>query len=433
MFGINLEQKKRIKNMKVKIPKKGEKICFDDDNNIVVTSNPIVLYIKGDGVGEEITPVMIDVVNAAMEKAYQYNKKIHWCEVYAGEEANKIYGDNEFLPEETIELIKKYKVAIKGPLTTPVGGGFSSLNVAMRQKLDLFACVRPVKHFSGISSVLKNPETTDMVIFRENTEDIYAGIEYQADSVKVKKIIEFLQNELKVKSIRFDKNCGIGIKPISKEGSMRLIKSAFLYAIDNDLPSITLVHKGNIMKYTEGAFLKWGYELAMDKFGAKRVAGSDNLEFMNPKTNNKIIVQNVIADNFLQQILLNPQNYSVIATTNLNGDYISDALAAQVGGIGIAPGANIGKNCAIFEATHGSAPDIAGKNIVNPGSIILSAQMMLFYLGFREAANIVEYSMKTTIKNKSFTADLAKLDSKSKKLSTNEFKDELIKNIQSYE
>ncbi|RLA07626.1 MAG: NADP-dependent isocitrate dehydrogenase [Gammaproteobacteria bacterium] len=415
--------------MKIEFPNNGKIIDFDNNGNLVPNDNPVVLYITGDGVGEEITPVMKKVVDKSMNKAYQGHKKIHWCEVYAGENAVKKYGENNYLPQETIEAIKKYKVAIKGPLTTPIGGGFSSLNVAMRQKLDLFACVRPVKYYKGVPSVLKNPEKTNMTIFRENTEDIYAGIEYKANSDNAKKIIDFLQQKMNVNSIRFDKNCGIGIKPVSYEGSTRLIRQAILYAIDNDLPSVTLVHKGNIMKFTEGAFLKWGHQLAQDEFGAKKIKNSGSYQIINPKTQHKIIINDVIADNFLQQILLNPQNYSVIATLNLNGDYISDALAAQVGGIGIAPGANIGKECAIFEATHGSAPDIAGKNIVNPGSIILSAQMMLLYLNFKKAAGFIEKAMEETISQKTLTADFANLDKNITRVSCSEFSKNIISNI----
>ena len=372
-------------------------------------NNPIIPFIEGDGIGVDITPVMIDVIDAAVAKAYGGEKKIHWMEVYAGEKATKVYGDNVWLPQETLDTLKEYSVSIKGPMTTPVGGGIRSLNVALRQELDLYQCVRPVRYFNGVPSPLKDPSKTDMVIFRENTEDIYAGIEWEAESENCKKVIDFLQNEMGVKKIRFPETSGIGIKPVSKQGTQRLVRAAIRYAIDNDKPSVTLVHKGNIMKFTEGGFRDWGYELAQKEFGAEPIDGGPWCKFKNPKTGKDIIVKDAIADAFLQQILLRPAEYSVIATLNLNGDYISDALAAQVGGIGIAPGANISDEYAIFEATHGTAPKYAGQDKVNPGSLILSAEMMLRHLGWKEAADLVIEAMEKAIGDKQVTYDFARL------------------------
>ena len=357
----------------------------------------------------DITPVMIDVIDAAVAKAYGGEKKIYWMEVYAGEKATKVYGDNVWLPQETLDTLKEYSVSIKVPMTTPVGGGIRSLNVALRQELDLYQCVRPVRYFNGVPSPLKDPSKTDMVIFRENTEDIYAGIEWEAESENCKKVIDFLQNEMGVKKIRFPETSGIGIKPVSKQGTQRLVRAAIRYAIDNDKPSVTLVHKGNIMKFTEGGFRDWGYELAQKEFGAEPIDGGSWCKFKNPKTGKDIIVKDAIADAFLQQILLRPAEYSVIATLNLNGDYISDALAAQVGGIGIAPGANISDEYAIFEATHGTAPKYAGQDKVNPGSLILSAEMMLRHLGWKEAADLVIEAMEKAIGDKQVTYDFARL------------------------
>ena len=392
-------------------------------------NNPTIPYIEGDGIGVDISPVMIKVVNAAVEKAYKGNKSINWLEIYAGEKAIKKHGANQWLPQETLDAIKEHKVAIKGPLTTPVGGGIRSLNVALRQQLDLYVCLRPVRYFAGTPSPLKKPELTDMVIFRENSEDIYAGIEWQAGSDDVKKVIKFFKEEMQVKNIRFPENCGIGVKPVSEEGTKRLITRAIEYAIDNDKPSVTLVHKGNIMKFTEGAFKEWGYELAKEKFGAKLLDGGPWMELTNPKTNKKIVIKDVIADAFLQQILLRPAEYSVIATLNLNGDYVSDALAAQVGGIGIAPGANIGDGMALFEATHGTAPKYAGQNKVNPGSLILSAEMMLRHLGWLEAADLIISSMQATIKAKTVTYDFERLIDDATLLSCSEFGEHMIRNM----
>lgn len=389
----------------IKVPTQGQKIVAGQ----AVPNNPIIPFIEGDGIGADITPVMIEVIDAAVAKAYGGEKKIHWMEVYAGEKATKVYGENVWLPEETLAALKEYSVSIKGPMTTPVGGGIRSLNVALRQELDLYQCVRPVRYFNGVPSPLKDPSKTDMVIFRENTEDIYAGIEWEAQSDNAKKVIAFLQNDMGVKKIRFPETSGIGIKPVSKEGTQRLVRAAIQYAIDNDKPSVTLVHKGNIMKFTEGGFRDWGYELAQKEFGAELIDGGPWCQFKNPKTGKNIIVKDAIADAFLQQILLRPAEYSVIATLNLNGDYISDALAAQVGGIGIAPGANISDQYAVFEATHGTAPKYAGQDKVNPGSLILSAEMMLRHLGWREAADLVISSMEKAIGDKQVTYDFARL------------------------
>ncbi|MBU1237419.1 MAG: NADP-dependent isocitrate dehydrogenase [Gammaproteobacteria bacterium] len=371
--------------------------------------NPVIPYIEGDGIGVDITPVMKAVVDAAVAKAYGGKKKISWMEVFAGEKATRIYGPDVWLPEETLALLKEYSVSIKGPMTTPVGGGIRSLNVALRQELDLYQCVRPVRYFKGVPSPLKDPTKTDMVIYRENTEDIYAGIEWLAESDGAKKLIKFLQDEMGVKKIRFPATSSIGIKPVSKEGTERLVRAAMRYAVDNDRRSVTLVHKGNIMKFTEGGFRDWGYALAKNEFGAQPIDGGPWCSFKNPKTGREIVVKDVIADAFLQQILLRPAEYDVIATLNLNGDYISDALAAQVGGIGIAPGANISDRYACFEATHGTAPKYAGKDYVNPGSLILSAEMMLRHLGWKEAADLIIKSMEAAIGDKVVTYDFARL------------------------
>jgi isocitrate dehydrogenase len=379
------------------------------DFSINVPDNPIIPFIEGDGTGLDITPVMIKVVDAAVQKAYSGKRKIAWMEVFAGEKSTKVYGPDVWMPDETLEVVKEYVVSIKGPLTTPVGGGIRSLNVALRQSLDLYVCLRPVRYFKGVPSPVREPEKTDMVIFRENSEDIYAGIEWEAGTDGAKKIVDFLVKEMGVKKIRFPETSSIGIKPVSREGTQRLVRKAFQYAIDNDKPSVTLVHKGNIMKFTEGGFRDWGYELAMKEFGAQLVDGGPWCKFKNPKTGKDIIVKDVIADAFLQQILLRPNEYSVIATLNLNGDYISDALAAQVGGIGIAPGANMSDSIAMFEATHGTAPKYAGKDYVNPGSEILSAEMMLRHLGWFEAADLIISSMEKAILSKKVTYDFARL------------------------
>jgi isocitrate dehydrogenase len=371
--------------------------------------NPIVPFIEGDGIGVDITPVMRQVVDAAVEKAYGGRRRIHWMEIYAGEKATRLYGPDVWLPQETLEAVREYAVAIKGPMTTPVGGGIRSLNVTLRQELDLYVCLRPVRWLRGVPSPLKDPSQTDMVIFRENTEDIYAGIEWEAESEGARKVIAFLQEEMGVRKIRFPETSGIGVKPVSRQGTERLVRKALQYAIDNERRSVTLVHKGNIMKFTEGAFRDWGYALARREFGAEPLDGGPWLSFVSPRTGDEIVVKDVIADNFLQQILLRPGEYDVIATLNLNGDYISDALAAQVGGIGIAPGANLSDEVALFEATHGTAPRYAGQDKVNPGSLILSAEMMLRHLGWREAADLIVSSMEATISEKIVTYDFARL------------------------
>jgi isocitrate dehydrogenase len=393
----------------VKVPAGGQKITVKPDFSLSIPDQPIIPYIEGDGTGLDITPVMIKVVDAAVAKAYGGKRRIHWMEIYAGEKSTMVYGPDVWLPEETLEILRDYVVSIKGPLTTPVGGGIRSLNVALRQQLDLYVCLRPVRWFKGVPSPVKEPEKTDMVIFRENAEDIYAGIEWPAESDQAKKLIDFLINEMGVKKIRFPATSGIGIKPVSREGTYRLVRKALQYAIDNDKPSMTLVHKGNIQKFTEGAFRDWGYELAQKEFGAQLLDGGPWMTVKNPKTGGSIVIKDVICDAFLQQILLRPAEYSVIATLNLNGDYISDALAAQVGGIGIAPGANLSDSVAMFEATHGTAPKYAGKDYVNPGSEILSAEMMLVHMGWKEAAALIVSSLEKSIADKVVTYDFARL------------------------
>ena len=393
----------------IKVPAEGQKITVNADFSLNVPDQPIIPYIVGDGTGVDITPVMMKVVDAAVAKCYGSQRKIAWMEVYAGEKATQVYGPDVWLPQETLDLLKEYVVSIKGPLTTPVGGGIRSLNVALRQELDLYVCLRPVRYFKGVPSPVKEPEKVDMVIFRENSEDIYAGIEYEAKSDKAKKLIKFLVEDLGVSKIRFPDSSAIGVKPVSIEGTDRLVRKAIQYAIDNDKPSVTLVHKGNIMKYTEGGFRDWGYALAQREFGAQPIDGGPWCKFKNPKTGKDIVIKDVIADAFLQQILLRPAEYSVIATLNLNGDYISDALAAQVGGIGIAPGANLSDSVACFEATHGTAPKYAGKDYVNPGSEILSAEMMLRHMGWKEAADKIIDSMEAAIQSKKVTYDFARL------------------------
>ena len=393
----------------IAVPEDGERITVNNDHSLNVPDRPIVPYIEGDGIGIDVTPVMLAVTNAAVQRAYGDKRSIAWMQVYAGEKATEVYGENEYLPDETLHALRDFVVSIKGPLTTPVGGGFRSLNVTIRQTMDLFACVRPIRYFPGVITPMKESDLVNMVVFRENTEDIYAGIEYPTGSQEVQKLINFLQDELGVTKIRFPASSGIGIKPVSKEGSQRLVRKAIQYCIDRDFHSVSLVHKGNIMKFTEGAFREWGYQLAKDEFGAVEKDGGPWLAFDNPRTGQEIIVKDVIADNFLQQILMRPEEYDVIATLNLNGDYISDALAAQVGGIGIAPGGNIGEGVAVFEATHGTAPGFAGKDRVNPGSLILSAEMMLRYLGWHEAADLVIKGVANTIASKELTFDLARL------------------------
>ncbi|MDP4618641.1 MAG: NADP-dependent isocitrate dehydrogenase [Burkholderiaceae bacterium] len=406
---------------KIVRPNRGEKITVNTDFSLNVPDEPIIPYIEGDGTGIDISPVMIKVVDAAVEKAYGGKRKIAWMEIFCGEKSTKVYGPDVWLPEETLEALKDYVVSIKGPLTTPVGGGIRSLNVALRQQLDLYVCLRPVHYFTGVPSPLREPEKVEMVIFRENSEDIYAGIEYAAESPEAKKLIQILINDFGVKKIRFPQTSGIGIKPVSREGTERLVRKALQYAIDNDKPSVTLVHKGNIMKYTEGGFRDWGYGLAQKEFGAQLIDGGPWCEFKNPKTGQPIVVKDSIADAFLQQILLRPSEYSVIATLNLNGDYISDALAAQVGGIGIAPGANMSDSVAMFEATHGTAPKYAGKDYVNPGSLILSAEMMLRHMGWVEAADSIIHAMEKAIATKKVTYDFARLMQGSTQVSCSEF------------
>jgi isocitrate dehydrogenase len=413
----------------IKVPADGKKISVNADFSLNVPDNPILPYIEGDGTGVDISPVMIKVIDAAVAKAYGGKRKISWMEIYAGEKSTKVYGPDVWLPEETLKVLKDYVVSIKGPLTTPVGGGIRSLNVALRQELDLYVCLRPVRYFKGVPSPVREPEKTDMVIFRENSEDIYAGIEWQEGSDGAKKVIEFLTKEMGVKKIRFPGSSGIGIKPVSREGTERLVRKALQYAIDNDKPSLTIVHKGNIMKYTEGGFRDWAYALAQKEFGAELVDGGPWCKFKNPKTGKDIVVKDSIADAFLQQILLRPNEYSVIATLNLNGDYISDALAAQVGGIGIAPGANLSDSVAMFEATHGTAPKYAGKDYVNPGSLILSAEMMLRHMGWLEAADLIISSMEKSISAKKVTYDFARLMEGATQVSCSGFGDVMIENM----
>ena len=393
----------------IEVPEGGDAITVNEDHSLDVPDRPIVPFVEGDGIGIDVTPVMRDVVDAAVQRSYGDTRRIMWMQVYAGQRSAEIYGNDVYLPDETLDAFRRYVVSIKGPLATPVGGGIRSLNVAIRQTLDLYACVRPIRYFPGVSTPMKESDLVDMVVFRENTEDIYAGIEYPAGSEEVQKLIHFLQSELHVRKIRFPASSGLGIKPVSREGSQRLVRKAIQYAIDRDRSSVTLVHKGNIMKFTEGAFRQWGYALAREEFGATEKDGGPWLCFRNPVTGNEIVVKDIIADNFLQQILMRPEDYDVIATLNLNGDYISDALAAQVGGIGIAPGGNIGEGVAVFEATHGTAPGFAGKDRVNPGSLILSAEMMLRYIGWYEAADTIIKGIARTIANKELTFDLARL------------------------
>ena len=414
---------------KISVPSDGDKITVNADLSLNVTNHPIIPYVEGDGIGADITPVMMKVVNAAVQKAYSSKRSIVWMEVFCGEKATRVYGPGNWLPDETLEALREYSVSIKGPLTTPVGKGFRSLNVSLRQELDLYACVRPVRWFEGVPSPVSHPELTDMVIFRENSEDIYAGIEWQADSPEARKLISFLQNEMGVDNIRFPEECGIGVKPVSREGTQRLVRKAIHYAIEHDRPSVTLVHKGNIMKYTEGAFCDWGYQVAQERFGAEPLDGGPWHVMTNPGTGREIVIKDVIADAFLQQILMRPHDYSVIATLNLNGDYISDALAAEVGGIGIAPGANIGGSVAMFEATHGTAPKYAGQDKVNPGSIILSAEMMLRHIGWSEAADLVIRGMEGAITAKRVTYDFERLMPDAMLLKCSEFGDAIVEHM----
>ena len=412
----------------IKVPV-GEKITVNQDFSINVPDHPIIPVIEGDGIGADITPVMIKVVDTAVAKAYGGKRKIAWMEVYAGSKATQVYGPDVWMPEETLEAVKEYVVSIKGPLHTPVGGGIRSLNVALRQALDLYLCLRPVRYFKGVPSPLREPEKTDMVIFRENSEDIYAGIEWEAGTPEAKKMVDFLIKEMGVKKIRFPNTSSIGIKPVSKEGTERLVRKAIQYAIDNDKPSVTIVHKGNIMKFTEGGFRDWSYGLAQNEFGAQLIDGGPWCKLKNPKTGKDIIIKDVIADAFLQQILLRPNEYSVIATLNLNGDYVSDALAAQVGGIGIAPGANMSDSIAMFEATHGTAPKYAGKDYVNPGSEILSAEMMLRHMGWTEAADLIISSMEKAILSKKVTYDFARVLEGATQVSCSGFGEAMIENM----
>jgi isocitrate dehydrogenase len=410
----------------IKVPVDGKKISVNADYSLNVPGNPIIPFIEGDGTGVDITPVMLKVVDAAVAKAYAGERKISWMEVYAGEKATQLYGAGVWLPQETVDALRDYVVSIKGPLTTPVSGGIRSLNVAMRQQLDLYVCLRPIRYLKGVPSPLREPEKTDMVIFRENSEDIYAGIEWEEGSAEAKKVIRFLLEEMGVTNIRFPDSSGIGVKPVSREGTQRLVRKAIQYAIDNDKPSVTLVHKGNIMKFTEGAFRNWGYEVACQEFGAQPYGDGGWHRFSNPKTGREIVIKDAIADAFLQEILLRPNEYSLIATLNLNGDYISDALAAQVGGIGIAPGANLSDSVAVFEATHGTAPRFAGKNYVNPSSIILSAEMMLRHIGWHEPADLILGSLERSIASKKVTFDFARAIPDAIQVSCSGFGDEMI-------
>ncbi len=412
----------------IKVPTQGEKITVNDDHSLNVPANPVIPFIEGDGIGVDISPVMLNVVNAAVEKAYGGKRDISWMEIYTGEKAAELY-DGDWFPEETLDAIREYSVAIKGPLTTPVGGGFRSLNVALRQEMDLYVCQRPVRWFEGVPSPVREPGKCNMVIFRENSEDIYAGIEYQAGTPEAKKVVDFITQEMGATKMRFTEGVGIGIKPISEEGTKRLVRKAIQYAIDQDLPSVTLVHKGNIMKFTEGAFRDWGYELAMEEFGGELLDGGPWVGIKNPTTGNEIVIKDVIADAMLQQILTRPAEYSVVATMNLNGDYLSDALAAQVGGIGIAPGANMSDTIALFEATHGTAPKYAGQDKVNPGSLILSAEMMLRHLGWNEAADLIINGMNGAIQNKTVTYDFERLMDGATLVSCSGFGDAIIEHM----
>jgi len=413
----------------IQVPSDGQKITVNADFTLNVPDQPVIPYIEGDGIGLDIAPVMLKVVDAAVARAYKGERKIHWMEIFAGEKATRVYGPDVWLPPETLDAVKDYVVSIKGPLTTPVGGGIRSLNVALRQELDLYVCLRPVRYFRGVPSPLREPEKTDMVIFRENSEDIYAGIEWAEGTEGARKLIDFLVKEMGVNKIRFPDSSGIGVKPVSREGTERLVRKAIQYAIDNDKPSVTIVHKGNIMKYTEGGFRDWAYALAQKEFGAALIDGGPWCKFKNPRTGRDITIKDSIADAFLQQILLRPAEYSVIATLNLNGDYISDALAAQVGGIGIAPGANMSDSVAMFEATHGTAPKYAGKDYVNPGSLILSAEMMLRHMGWLDAANLIIGSMERAIQSKCVTYDFARLMDSATQVSCSGFGDVMIEHM----
>ena len=413
----------------IRVPPEGQKITLQANGSLQVPDHPIIPYIEGDGVGQDTTPVMIKVVDAAVSKAYGGQRQIHWMEIYAGDKAVKLYGEGQGMPAETLQALQDYRVSIKGPLSTPVGGGHRSLNVTLRQALDLYVCLRPVRYFQGVPSPLKDPSRTDMVVFRENSEDLYAGIEFEARSEPAQRLVEFLTRELGVKKIRFPQTSGIGIKPVSIEGTERLMRQAIQYAIDHDKPSVTLVHKGNIMKFTEGGFRDWAYALARREFGAELVDEGPWCKLRNPRTGRDIFIKDVIADAFLQQVLMRPSEYSVIATLNLNGDYISDAVAAQVGGLGIAPGANLSDAVAVFEATHGTAPKYAGKDYVNPGSAILSAEMMLRHMGWTEAADLIIVGMEKAIQSKRVTYDFARLMEGARQVSCSGFGQAVIQNF----
>ena len=413
----------------IRVPPQGQKIQVRPDFSLEVPDQPVIPFIEGDGTGVDVTPVMRRVVDAAVDKAYRGQRKIHWMEVYAGDKAAALYGAETPLPAETLQALREFAVSIKGPLTTPVGGGIRSLNVSLRQELDLYVCLRPVRYFKGVPSPLKEPEKTDMVIFRENSEDIYAGIEYEAESEPARRLIRFLTDDLGVKSIRFPQTSGLGVKPVSREGTERLVRRAIQYAIDHDKPSVTLVHKGNIMKYTEGSFRDWGYALAQREFGAKLLDGGPWCRLKNPKTGRNLVIKDVIADAFFQQVLMRPAEYSVIATLNLNGDYISDAVVAQVGGMGIAPGANLSDSVALFEATHGTSPKYAGKDYVNPGSMILSAEMMLRHMGWREAADKIIEAMEAAVQSHQVTYDFARLMNGARQVSCSGFGEVMISHM----
>ncbi|MDR7092309.1 NADP-dependent isocitrate dehydrogenase [Hydrogenophaga laconesensis] len=414
----------------IQVPAQGQKITVNADLSLNVPEEPIVPYIEGDGTGVDITPVMLKVVDAAVERAYGDRRKIHWMEVYVGQKATQVYGPDVWLPEETLKALREHVVSIKGPLATPAAGGFRSLNVALRQALDLYVCLRPVQYFEGVPSPLKEPGKTNMVVFRENSEDIYAGIEYEAGSIQAQKLIRLLQDEMGVTTIRFPATSGIGIKPVSIEGTERLMRKAIQYAIEHDRPSVTIVHKGNIMRYTEGGFRDWAYALARKEFGAVEVDGGPWSQFRNPKTGKNIVIKDCFADDFLQQILLRPLDYSVVATLNLNGDYVADALAAQVGGIGIAPGANLSDTLACFEPTHGPVPRHAGMDYANPCAEILAADMMLRHLGWKEAADVIIEALKAAIASKQVTHDFARLMSGATQVSTSRFGEVMIEGMQ---
>ena len=413
----------------IRVPSEGQKITLQANGVLQVPDHPIIPFIEGDGVGRDVTPVMIQVVDAAVAKAYAGQRQIHWMEIYAGDKAVQLYGEGLGMPAETLQAVREYLVSIKGPLSTPVGGGHRSLNVALRQELDLYVCLRPVRYFQGVPSPLKDPSRTDMVVFRENSEDLYAGIEFEARSEPAQRLIEFLTRELGIQKIRFPQTSGIGIKPVSIEGTERLMRQAIQYAIDHDKPSVTIVHKGNIMKFTEGGFRDWAYALAQREFGAEVVDDGPWCKLRNPRTGRDIFIKDVIADAFLQQVLMRPSEYSVIATLNLNGDYISDAVAAQVGGLGIAPGANLSDSVAVFEATHGTAPKYAGKDYVNPGSAILSAEMMLRHMGWTEAADLIIAGMEKAIQSKRVTYDFARLLEGARQVSCSGFGQAVIQNF----